>query len=105
LPHLVHSASLQWGRGLATAEGRVLCAPLVTVLIVASMGPRPRDRGRMSYGMDDRFRQHTLQWGRGLATAEGLQERVDGVGGPDASMGPRPRDRGRPGGNGADGAS
>src|SRR5690606_38806548 len=88
---------LQWGRGLATAEGDRHPVDGNTTAGHASMGPRPRDRGRShrSLALTDQGEQASmgprprdrgrlqkqlitvpftgglLQWGRGLATAEG----------------------------------
>ena len=44
-PKIITNAALQWGRGLATAEGGRR-RPALPRVGLASMGPRSRDRGR-----------------------------------------------------------
>src|SRR6266511_2196894 len=59
---------LQWGRGHVTAESNVT-AEQIAAKRDASMGPRSRDRGIISWIWRP-VRYSRLQWGRGHVTAE-----------------------------------
>ena len=61
---------LQWGRGHVTAEGKDPW-DILDPIVLASMGPRSRDRGR-GVLHSDIVMFATLQWGRGHVTAEGV---------------------------------
>ena len=113
---------LQWGRGLATAEGKPIATnhnPRWSCFNGAAVS-RPRKARvepsvsvsllRLQWGRGlataegcDALTVHVggkwLQWGRGLATAEGHRTTTREVWTSHASMGPRSRDRGRPPGD------
>src|SRR5260221_391356 len=67
--HTRTALSLQWGRGLGTAESARANA-LARGVHLASMGPRSWDRGERWTTAIRPASPAMLQWGRGLGTAE-----------------------------------
>ena len=66
---LVRVTKLQWGRGFAATEGRILVVG-AELVDRASMGPWLRSHGRLGTGKVT-GKTKLLQWGRGFAATEG----------------------------------
>ena len=90
-------ARLQWGHPRKRVEGRARCTPRGRATTFASMGPPPKEGGRVTAIGRGSALILELQWGHPRKRVEGAVVDVQQHAALEASMGPPPKEGGRRG--------